>query len=183
ATNQAGYVLTGVLLLVIVGAVAYLKIDLVHERLTVWLDPWSVYKSDGFQIVQSLLAFASGGVFGQGIAQGSPTYIPVVHSDFVFAAIGEEWGLLGTLAVTGLIALLSLRGLQLAVRTQTRPFRAFLAAGFSIAIAVQSLLIMGGVIKLIPLTGVTLPLISYGGSSLLSNFLMIGLLIVLSGET
>lgn len=183
ATNQGGYVLVGGLLLLAVGAVAYFNIDLVRERLNVWIDPWSVYNSDGFQIVQSLLALAAGGVFGQGIAQGSPTYIPVVHSDFVFAAIGEEWGLLGTLAVTGLLTLLTLRGLRLAVRTQARPFRAFLAAGISIALAVQSLLIMGGVVKLIPLTGITLPLISYGGSSLLANFLMIGLLLVLSGET
>jgi cell division protein FtsW (lipid II flippase) len=121
-------------------------------------------------------------LFGQGVGQGSPTYIPVVHSDFVFAAIAEEWGFIGTLVVTVCLALLVVRGMQIAARSQARPFRAFLAAGISITLAMQSLLIMGGVLKLIPLTGITLPFLSYGGSSLLANFIMVSLLIVLSND-
>ncbi len=179
ATGRSLYVIGGLLLLLIAGLIAYRSFDVVRLRVDIWLNPWPEADNRAFQIVQSLLAFASGGVFGQGVAQGSPTYIPVVHSDFVFAAIGEEWGLLGTLSVIGCMAILILRALRLAA-CQTQPFRALLAAGIGLTIATQSLLIMGGTIKLIPLTGVTLPFLSYGGSSLLVNFIMIGLLLVLS---
>ncbi len=182
ASGQFIYVIEGAVLLLIAGFIAYHLFDVVQLRVDVWLNPWPESDNRAFQIVQSLLAFSSGGVFGQGIGQGSPTYIPVVHSDFIFAAIAEEWGLLGTLAVTGCLALLVMRGFRLASQIQARTFRSFLAAGISITLATQSLLIMGGVLKLIPLTGVTLPFLSYGGSSLLANFLMIGLLLVLSGE-
>ncbi len=183
ATGEVIYVIAGIALLAAAAVVGYVRFDVVRLRIDMWNWPWNEYKTRGFQIVQSLLAVSSGGVFGQGIGQGSPTYVPVVHSDFVFAAIGEEWGLLGTLAVTGCLAVLVLRGLRLAVQSESRPFRAFLAAGLSIMLATQSLLIMGGVLKLIPLTGVTLPFLSYGGSSLLASFIIVGLLIVLSGES
>ena len=182
ASGEISYVLEGGALLVVAGIEAYRLFDVVRLRLTVWWDPWSYAKQDAFQIVQSLLAFSAGGVFGQGVGQGSPTYIPVVHSDFVFAAVGEEWGLLGTLVVTTVLGLLVMRGMQIAARSQDRPFRAYLAAGISITLAAQCLLIIGGVLKIIPLTGITLPFLSYGGSSLLAYFLMMGLLIVLSGE-
>ncbi|MEP7285727.1 MAG: FtsW/RodA/SpoVE family cell cycle protein [Chloroflexota bacterium] len=182
ASGQIGYVLAGALMLILAGALAYQFFGVVRLRFNVWIDPWPQSGNQSFQIVQSLLAFSAGGVFGQGIAQGSPTYIPVVHSDFIFAAIAEEWGLIGTLVVTACLALLILRGMRLAARTQSRPFRSFLAAGISITLAIQSLLIMMGVLKIIPLTGITLPFLSYGGSSLLTYFLMVGLLIVLSGE-
>lgn len=183
ASGQVIYVLEGLALLLVAGVIAYFAFDVVKLRIDVWVNPWPEADSRAFQVVQSLLALSAGGVFGAGVGQGSPTYIPVVHSDFVFAAIGEEWGLLGTLAVTGCLALLVLRGLRLAAQTHTRPFRAFLAAGISITFATQSLLIMGGTLKLIPLTGVTLPFLSYGGSSLLVSFIMVGLLMVLSGES
>jgi cell division protein FtsW (lipid II flippase) len=183
ASGQILYVISGVALLLAAGALAYVTFDVVKLRIDMWAYPWAEYDTRAFQIVQSLLAFAAGGVFGQGMAQGSPTYVPVVHSDFVFAAIGEEWGLLGTLIVVGCMALLVLRGLRLAAQTESRPFRSFLAAGLSITFATQSLLIMGGVLKLVPLTGVTLPFLSYGGSSLLVSFIMVGLLLVLSGES
>jgi cell division protein FtsW (lipid II flippase) len=183
ASGQIIYVVGGVALLLAAGALAYGLFDVVKLRIDTWVYPWNEYDTRAFQIVQSLLAFSAGGVFGQGIAQGSPTYVPVVHSDFVFAAIGEEWGLLGTLTVVGCMALLVLRGLRLAAQTEYRPFRSFLAAGLSITFATQSLLIMGGVLKLVPLTGVTLPFLSYGGSSLLISFIMVGLLTVLSGES
>jgi cell division protein FtsW (lipid II flippase) len=182
ATGQAGYVVGGAILLLLAGGVAYFAFDVVKLRVDVWLNPWPEANDRAFQIVQSLLAFASGGVFGQGIGQGSPTYIPVVHSDFIFAAIGEEWGLLGTLCVVACIAVFSVRAFRLAARLESRPFRGLLAAGIGITLATQSLMIIGGTIKLIPLTGVTLPFLSYGGSSLLVNFIMVGLLLILSND-
>ena len=183
ATGKLRYVVAGAALLLLAGTLAYQRFSVVQLRVDMWANPWPYSNDRSFQIVQSLLAFSAGGVFGQGVAQGSPTYIPVVHSDFVFAAIAEEWGLIGTLVVTVCLALLIVRGLQIATRSQARPFRAFLAAGISITLAMQSLLIMAGVLKLIPLTGITLPFLSYGGSSLLANFIMVSLLIVLSNDT
>ena len=126
--------------------------------------------------MQSLLAFAAGGVFGQGIGQGSPNFIPVVHSDFVFAAVGEEWGLLGVIAVIVCICVLLMRGLRIAVAQRGRPFHTLLAVGLSVLVAVQSLFIMSGVLKLVPLTGVTLPFMSYGGTHLMSEFMLLGIL-------
>lgn len=182
ASGRVIYLIGGGGLLLLVGAVAYQLFDVVRQRVDIWYNPWPEAQNRAYQIVQSLLAFAAGGVFGQGVGQGSPSYIPVVHSDFVFAALAEEWGLLGTLAITVCIALLVVRGLRLAVMLHQRPFHALLAAGVSISLAVQSLLIMGGALKLIPLTGVTLPFLSYGGSSLLVSFLMIGILLMLSED-
>ncbi|GAB4554116.1 MAG: FtsW/RodA/SpoVE family cell cycle protein [Anaerolineae bacterium] len=182
ASGRASYVLGGALLLVAAGVVAYFAIDLVRLRINIWLNPWSDTQGQSFQVVQSLMAFAAGGVFGQGIGQGSPTYVPVVHSDFIFAAIGEEWGLIGSLAVVMSFALLVMRAFRLAAAMQGRMFRVYLAAGIGITFAAQSLMIMGGVLKIIPLTGVTLPFLSYGGSSLLISFVMVGLLLFLSNE-
>ncbi len=162
------------------GRSALALVNVVRLRVGVWWNPWPNADDQAYQIVQSLLAFAAGGVFGQGVGQGSPTYIPVVHSDFAFAAVAEEWGLLGTLCVVLLAAIFAMRALRLAVQLESNPFRALLAAGIGITYSVQSLLIMGGTLKLIPLTGVTLPFLSYGGSSLLANFMMVGLLLVLS---
>jgi cell division protein FtsW len=159
---------------------AYRLFDVVRLRVDIWLNPWPEADGRAFQIVQSLLAFAAGGVFGQGIGQGSPGYIPVVHSDFVFAALAEEWGLLGVIVVVACVAAFVVRGLRIAILQRPRPFHALLAVGLSVILAAQSLLIMAGVLKLIPLTGVTLPYFSYGGSSLLVNFIMVGLLLRLS---
>ena len=131
--------------------------------------------------MQSLYALAAGGILGQGVGQGFPTYIPVVHSDFAFAAIAEEWGLVGSLSVTAVFALLAYRGLRIGMLAK-RPFQKYLAAGITILFSAQAFLIMGGVTKLLPLTGVTLPFVSYGGSSLLVSSIMAGLLLFLSGE-
>lgn len=180
ASGQALYVIGGAALLLVAGVLAYLFVGVVRLRFDIWLNPWPEASDRAFQIVQSLLAFSAGGIFGQGPGQGSPTFIPVVQSDFVFAAISEEWGLVGTLTVIGCFAVIVMRGLRMAVQIEAQAFRAFLSAGISLTLAVQSLLIMGGTLKLIPLTGVTLPFLSYGGSSLLISFVMIGLLISLS---
>jgi cell division protein FtsW (lipid II flippase) len=132
--------------------------------------------------VQSLYAIAAGGLTGQGIGQGAPGYVPVVHSDFAFAAIAEEWGLIGSVAVLGCFALLAHRGLRTATLCQ-RPFHSYLAAGLTILLCAQALLIIGGVAKVLPLTGVTLPFVSYGGSSLLVSGSMVGFLVYLSSAT
>ncbi len=180
ASGYTPLLLVGAGLVVIAALVAYRLFDVVQLRIDIWLNPWPEADSRAFQIVQSLLAFAAGGVFGQGIGQGAPYFIPVVHSDFVFAALAEEWGLLGVIAVVACIAAFVIRGLRIAILQRARPFHALLAIGLSVMLAAQSLLIMAGVLKLIPLTGVTLPYFSYGGSSLLVNFVMVGLLLRLS---
>jgi cell division protein FtsW len=183
ATGRAWVVIGGALMLLGIGIQAYRWFDVVRLRVDIWWNPWPEARDRAFQIVQSLLAFGSGGVLGEGLGQGSPTYIPVVHSDFIFAAVGEEWGLLGTFTLVAFSALLTLRMLRIAIRLESRPFRSLLAAGFAITYATQTLLIMGGTVKLIPLTGVTLPFLSYGGSSLLVNFIMFGLVLILSNDS
>lgn len=170
----------GLLLTVIAGTAGYLLFAVVQLRINIWLDPWSQADGSAYQLVQSLLAFAAGGVFGQGIGQGDPTYIPVVHSDFVFAAIAEEWGLLGIVVISATILTIVMRGLRISVLQQDRPFFALVAVGLSSLIGIQSLLIMGGTLRVVPLTGVTLPFVSYGGSSLVVNFIILGLLLRLS---
>lgn len=180
ASGNALYLAGGLLMLLVVAAIAYQSIDVVRVRIDIWANPWADPQGRAFQIVQSLLAFAAGGIGGQGVGQGSPAYIPVVHSDFIFAALAEEWGLIGTLAVVMCLALLVMRAMRQALLQYSRPFHALLAAGIGVTLATQSLLIIGGTLKLIPLTGVTLPLMSYGGSSLLITCIMIGLLLSLS---
>lgn len=182
ASTRLEIMLGGGILLGLAGILAYVVIDLVQLRIDIWLNPWPDADGRAYQIVQSLMAFSAGGIFGQGIGQGSPGYIPVVHSDFVLAAIAEEWGLLGVLAIVLVIAILVVRAAHIGLRNQTRPFYTLLAIGISLLIGVQSLLIMMGILKLLPLTGVTLPFISYGGSSLLVSFIMIGLLLRLSSR-
>lgn len=171
---------SGALLVLMAGIVGYNLFDVVKLRVDIWLNPWGEADGRAYQIVQSLQAVAAGGIFGEGVGQGFPTYIPVVHSDFVFAALAEEWGLLGVFVVISIIGLLTMRGLRIAALQQGRPFHALLAAGLTMLLTIQSIMIMGGVIRVLPLTGVTLPFISYGGSSLLTSFIIIGLLLRLS---
>lgn len=180
STGESTYPAAGFILLLLAGALGYVMFDVVELRVDTWWNPWPEADSRAFQIVQSLLAVAAGGVFGQGVGQGAPIYIPVVHSDFVFAAIAEEWGAVGALGVLACIGILVMRALRIAIENVQRPFRSLLAAGIGIVLGTQSLLIMAGVLKLVPLTGVTLPFVSYGGSSLLSSFIMIGLLLRIS---
>jgi cell division protein FtsW (lipid II flippase) len=182
ATGELRYLGSGLLLLLLAGVFAYFAFDVVALRVDAWWNPWPEANDRAFQIVQSLYALASGGLTGQGVGQGFPYYIPVVHSDFVFAAIAEEWGLVGTLSIVACFALLAHRGLRIASLVR-RPFQRYLAAGITILFSAQSFLIMAGVTKLLPLTGVTLPFVSYGGSSLLVSSIMLGLLLYLSGET
>ena len=182
ATGHKRYVLSGLILLLLGSVFAYFAFDLVALRIDAWLNPWPEAYDRAYQIVQSLYALAAGGILGQGIAQGFPTYIPVVHSDFVFAAAAEEWGLVGSLGLVAVFMILAYRGMRIALRAR-RPFRTYLAAGITMLFSVQALLIMGGVTKLLPLTGVTLPFISYGGSSMLISSAMAGLLLFISADS
>ena len=181
ATGSRAYTFSGAALLLVSGTIAYYAFSLVRLRIDSWWNPWPEAADRAYQIVQSLYAISSGGFLGSGIYQGYPEYIPVVHSDFVFAAIGEEWGLVGTFAILFLFASLAYRGLRLSAIAR-QAFYKYLCAGIIMTFSVQALLIMGGVVKLLPLTGVTLPFVSYGGSSLLVSCAMAGLLIFVSSE-
>ena len=181
ATGDGRFILAGGAMLLAAAVFAYFAFDVVALRVNAWLNPWPDADNRAYQIVQALHALAAGGILGQGVGQGYPNYIPVVHSDFAFAAIAEEWGLVGSLGVVTLFIVLAYRGLKLALVAK-RPFHRYLAAGITILFSAQTLLIMGGVTRLLPLTGVTLPFVSYGGSSLLVSSAMVGLLLYLSGK-
>lgn len=180
ATGYSSVLMGGGLLIIIASFVGYHLFSVVQLRFDIWLNPWADADGRAYQLVQSLQAIASGGVFGQGVGQGFPTYIPVVHSDFVYSAVAEEWGLIGIVVIIAVFAVLVSRGLRIALLNHNKPFEVLLAVGLTAMIGLQSLLIMGGVTRLLPLTGVTLPFISYGGSSMLMSFIMIGVLLRLS---
>src|SRR5215212_9577435 len=169
ATNSGSYVIFNV-------------VAIVKTRVNIWLDPWATAQGTGYQIVQAIYALASGGVFGAGLGRGYPTVVPAAHTDFIFTAIGEELGLAGTLAVLVAYVLLIFRGFHIALRVpgRFRGFEQLMAVGLTTILAVQSFIIIGGNLRLIPLTGITLPFISYGGSSVLMNFLIVGLLLRIS---
>lgn len=181
ASGRASYVVGGVLAFVLGANVLYRLSGVVQVRVETWLDPWKTASTTGYQLVQGLTALAAGGLFGAGLTYGYPEYVPAVHTDFMIAAIGEELGLAGTLGVLALYVLLVHRGLRVAMLVQDS-FSALMAAGLTSVIAIQALVILGGTLKLIPLTGVTLPLLSYGGSSILANFVLLGLLLAVSSE-
>ncbi len=175
ATNRGIY-LGGSALLFAAGATfAYRLVSHVQVRVDTWLDPWRQAQTGGYQIIQSWYAFGAGGLSGRGLGLGSPDKVPVAVSDFILAAIGEELGLLGTIAVVLLFLLLIGAGLRAAI-DHPDPFAQLLATGLTVILAVQTFVIVGGVTRLIPLTGVTLPFVSYGGSSLIGNFVVIALL-------
>lgn len=153
----------------------------VSERMTVWIDPWRYAQGIGYQIIQAQYSLGTGGLTGTGIGQGHPTLIPVVTSDFIFAAIGEELGLLGTSAIILCFLLLVGAGLRAAMRART-DFSSLTAASFTFIFGLQTLFILGGVTRLLPLTGVTLPFVAYGGSSLVANYVLIAILGRISSE-
>ena len=176
ATGRFGYVAVGAGLGLVGGLAAWAAFSHVQTRIAIWLDPFAYAQDRGYQLVQSLYALADGGLFGVGIDRGMPTRIPYVSTDFIFSAIGEELGLLGAAAVILLYLILLFRGLSTAARAKSDTV-AIVAAGLVTAISLQAFVIIGGVTRLIPLTGVTLPFMSRGGSSLLSSFIILGLLL------
>ncbi|HEY7067602.1 MAG TPA: FtsW/RodA/SpoVE family cell cycle protein [Chloroflexota bacterium] len=181
ATERASYVLAGLVAFAAGSVVAYRLFEHVRDRVSIWIDPWAQAQERGYQLVQALMALGAGGVFGTGLGYGLPDYIPAVHTDFVIAAIGEELGLLGSLAVVALYLLLVYRGFRITLRAPDT-YLQLLAVGLSTVLGLQALVILGGTTRLIPLTGVTLPFVSYGGSSLLVNFAIVGLLLRISAE-
>lgn len=178
-SGKAMYVIVGVGSFAAACYGAWLAFSRVEVRVQNWLNPWQDPFDAGYQPIQSDYAMASGGLLGKGFAQGSPWFIPAVETDYVFSAIGEELGLLGTLALLTLFLLLVVRGFIIAMRAQDG-FAQMVAAGLTAIIGFQTIIIVGGVIRVIPLTGITLPFISYGGSSLLSSFIIAGLLLHIS---
>lgn len=179
ASGEWRILLAGALALLIAAVLGLQLFDVVRVRVDAWLNPWLDPSGRSYQIVQSLLSVANGGVFGRGPGMGSPTLTPVAHSDFIFAALSEEFGLAGALGMLALYALLVHRGLRIALRAPDL-YRRCLAAGITAYWAGQSILIIGGNLRLLPLTGVTLPLVSYGGSSLLVSFLALLVLLRVS---
>jgi cell division protein FtsW (lipid II flippase) len=179
ATARVAYVLGGMGLFALGGYVAYLLFGHVRDRIGIWLDLWNSEAFGAGQLQQSLFALGTGGVAGVGLGQGHPDYIPIVSTDFIFSAFGEEAGLLGTTALLLCYLLFIGRGYRIALRCQ-QEFGQLLAMGLVTLYALQVFIIVGGVTRLIPLTGLTLPFVSYGGSSLLANYVLVGLLIRIS---
>ncbi|MDA8217148.1 MAG: FtsW/RodA/SpoVE family cell cycle protein [Dehalococcoidales bacterium] len=182
ASSRLMYVWGGVGLFMVGAFAAYRLFGYVQTRVTGWLDPWYDPSGGSYQIVQSMLALASGGVLGTGLGHGQPDLIPAAVTDFPFAAIGEELGLAGGIAILALYLVLFYRGYRIALNAFD-PFQQLLAAGLTTVVALQMFVIVGGNIKLIPLTGITLPFISYGGSSLLTNFVIVGILLSISDRS
>jgi len=178
ATENRRILLVTALSLIIVGLIGFFFIDIIHARLEAWLNPWNDPSGRSYQIIQSLLAIANGGVFGRGPGLGSPSLVPVAHSDFIFTAIAEEAGLIGTFGLLVIYGIIFARGLTAALRTADK-FQRLLGAGLTAYLGIQAILIIGGNLRLLPLTGVTLPFVSYGGSSLLTSFTALILLIII----
>ena len=184
ATGKVFYVLVGLVLLVGGGFVAYHEFNHVAARIDVWIAPFGsdLRFDQGYQLTQGLFSLANGGLFGAGLGNGMPERIPVVWSDFVFDAFTEEVGFVGALALLALYLVFVYRGMLVALRAPTL-FLQLLATGLSFIIAFQTLVIVGGNAKLIPLTGITLPFVAYGGSSLVTNFILAALLLRVSDIT
>lgn len=175
-------VIAAALVFVLLGAwLAGSQVGLVQARLDAWLQPWDDPTGNAYQVIQGLIAMASGGVLGSGPGLGSPGFVPAAHTDYVFAAIVEEWGLLGGLAAVALLFTIVHRGLKAAAMADSG-FGFMLAGGVSLMFGLQSVLILGGVLRLLPLTGVTVPFVSYGGSSLLTSFIGLAFLLHVSGK-
>jgi cell division protein FtsW len=184
ATGRRSYVLIGILLFVGGSYVAYNLFDHVRVRVNNWIDPFADVSGAGYQTVQALYALGRGGVFGEGLGQGLPTIsgrlpIPALETDFIFAAVAEELGLVGAFALLALALALVFRGLRVAMLARD-DFSAMLAVGLTTSLGLQTLIIVAGNVKLIPLTGITFPFVSYGGSSLLASFVVVGLLLSIS---
>jgi cell division protein FtsW (lipid II flippase) len=198
ATARFSYVVGGLALFVAGGAVAYTQISHVHDRITIWLHPWTVEKvfcpqtgelalrqdCQSYQLVKSLYSIANGGFAGTGLGKGTFTttdgrpLIPYVNTDFIYSALAQELGLVGAAALLLVFMLFVARGMKIALQVDDG-FSKLLAAGLTFGFALQAFIIVGGVLRLIPLTGITLPFVSYGGSSVVANFLLLaGLLLV-----
>jgi cell division protein FtsW (lipid II flippase) len=186
ATGRISLVLIGLVLFLLGSALMATLFDHVRTRIDVWLDPFADPLGTGYQVIQALHAFARGGLLGVGLGAGLPEVggrppIPEIHTDFPFAALGEELGIVGLVAILGIYLVIVQRGLRIGV-SAADDYRSLLAIGLALVIGIQAFIIAAGNLKVLPLTGVTLPFISYGGSSLLANGLVVGLLLALSDK-
>jgi cell division protein FtsW (lipid II flippase) len=192
-TNKISYVVVSLLIFFVLGFIGYSLFSYVRARFTVvpfdvvnWQN-WSpadqyFAQNGGLQIVQGLIALSSGGILGSGIGLGHPTFVPVAQSDMIFTALGEELGLAGLFAIIGIYLLILYRGYRIAIEARD-PFSQLLAGGLTSIFAIQTLIITAGNMKLIPLTGIPLPFLSYGGSSIVANFIIVGILLRISYNT
>jgi cell division protein FtsW (lipid II flippase) len=179
ATERVGWLFIGAVLFLAGSFAAYLLFGHVHERVQVWLHPFADPNGNGYQIVQSLYGLADGSIIGSGIAQGHPDLVPYANSDFIIATAGELLGITGLMAVITLYAILVARGLKASLQVRD-PFGRLLAFGLAFAVGLQVFVVVGGVTRLIPLTGLTTPFLSQGGSSLIANWVLVGLLLRVS---
>jgi cell division protein FtsW (lipid II flippase) len=187
ATGRPAYIAVGMGLFAVGAYGLYHVVPHVAERVTIWLDPWGDPSGNGYQLVQSLYAIASGGLFGAGLGRGvlltpeGHPYIPSLQTDFIYSAIAQELGLAGGAAIVLLVVLIVYRGFRIAMLADDG-FSKLLATGLTATLGLQAFIIVGGVTGLIPLTGITLPFVSYGGSSIVANFLVLWLLLAISNR-
>jgi cell division protein FtsW (lipid II flippase) len=180
-TGKRDVIFISFLVLILAAIAGYALFDVVNQRVGAWINPWLDPSGRSYQIVQSLMAVANGGLIGRGVGMGSPSLVPIAQSDFIFSAISEETGLVGALGILGLLVLLVNRGMRIAMRSDD-PFHRLLATGLIVHLVGQSILIIAGNLRLLPLTGVTLPFVSYGGSSLVVSFFELLCLVLISAR-
>jgi len=181
ATSRLSFVVLGMILFSIGAVGSYFLFPHIQVRIAIWLNPWATIDQSGYQLVQSLFALSNGRFIGTGLGLGQPQLIPAVETDFIFAAVGEELGLAGGIGIILIYLLFFYRGFKISLAAPDG-LGTLLAAGLTSLLALQVFVIIAGVIKLFPLTGITLPFMSYGGSSLVISFLLLGLLTNISNH-
>ena len=181
STSKVKYLLTSFAAAVVGAIGSYAIFPHIRNRVMIWRFPWKYAANESYQIVQGLYAMASGGLFGVGLGNGSPEYIPIRESDYIFAVIVEELGMIFAFGILVLYFLMFYRNIRSALKTKSS-FESLLVVGFSVMIAMQVIVIIGGVMNMIPLTGITLPLVSYGGTSMLTVFFSLGIIQKISEE-
>jgi cell division protein FtsW (lipid II flippase) len=187
ATARAWFVLAGAGLFVAGAAAIYTVVPHVRDRVSVWLDPWSDAQDEGYQLIQSLYSIGNGSYGGTGLGEGTiattdgAPLIPYAKTDFIYSVLAQELGLIGAAALLLVYMLFCLRGFRVALMAQDG-FSKLLAVGFTFGFALQTFIILGGILRLIPLTGITLPFVSYGGSSVVANFMLLAGLMLISSR-